>query len=189
MDRFWPATITIAFAALVLGLMYLGWRRRARRDAALVPSHSAPADLGKELAAVDVFYVATTAHGVPLERLAIEGLGFRGRASVTVATAGVSLRITGESDVFIPASAIVEAAHATWTIDRVVETDGLVLLAWSLGTGGTGGGTSTGGSGTETIVDSYLRVIAPEDRARLIDAIHQISPAPFGAGNTTESEV
>jgi hypothetical protein len=32
-------------------------------------------------------------------------------------------------------------------------------------------------------------VIAPEDRARLIDAIHQISPAPFGAGNTTESEV
>jgi hypothetical protein len=184
-DKFWPATITIAFAALVLGLMYLGWRRRARRDAALIPSHSAPADLGAELAAADVFYVATTAHGVPLERLAIKGLGFRGRASVTVATAGISLRITGESEVFIPAAAIVEAAHATWTIDRVVETDGLVLLAWSLGSGGT----STRGSGAETIVDSYLRVIAPEDRARLIDAIHQISPAPFGAGNTTESEV
>jgi hypothetical protein len=188
-DRFWPTTIVVIFTALVLWLMTVSWRRRVRRDAALVPSHSAPADLGKELAAVDVFYVATTAHGVPLERLAIKGLGFRGRASVTVATAGVSLRITGESDVFIPAGAIVEAAHATWTIDRVVETDGLVLLAWSIGIGGTGSGTSSGGSGTETIVDSYLRVIAPEDRARLIDAIHQISPAPSGAGNTTESEV
>jgi hypothetical protein len=182
-DRFWPATIVVVFTALVLWLMTASWRRRVRRDAALVPSHSAPAELGEELAAVDVFYVATTAHGVPLERLAIKGLGFRGRASVTVATAGVTLRITGEADVFIPAGAIVEVAPSTWTIDRVVEKDGLVLLAWSLGSG------ASADDGTETTVDSYLRVIAPEDRARLIDAIHQISPAPFGAGNTTESEV
>jgi hypothetical protein len=168
----------VAVAVLVLLLMVAGWRRRVRRDAGLVLSHDAPTDLGDELATIDAFYVATTAHGTPLERLAIKGLGFRGRASVAVATEGVTLRITGERDVFIPAGAIEEVANATWTIDRVVEKDGLVLLAWSLGN-----------AGAPTIVDSYLRVIAPEDRTRLIDAIHQISPAPFGAGNTTESEV
>jgi hypothetical protein len=174
----------VAVAVLVLLLMVVGWRRRVRRDATLVPAHTAPADLGDELATVDAFYVATTAHGQPLERLAIAGLGFRGRASVTVTTAGVTLRIAGESDVFIPAGAIAEVANATWTIDRVVEKGGLVLLAWSLGTADTGTD-----AGTETVVDSYLRVIAPEDRARLIDAINQISPTPSGAGNTTESEV
>ncbi|MDQ1575497.1 MAG: hypothetical protein QOH55_647 [Microbacteriaceae bacterium] len=186
MDRFWPTTIVVVFTALVLWLMTVSWRRRVRRDAALVLSHDVPTELGDELATVDAFYVATTAHRVPLERLAIKGLGFRGRASVRVATAGVVLGIAGESDVFIPAGAIVEVANATWTIDRVVEKDGLVLLAWSLGGAST---PSTGDAAPETIVDSYLRVIAPEDRTRLIDAIHQISPAPFGAGNTTESEV
>jgi hypothetical protein len=75
--------------------------------------------------------------------------------------------------VFIPAHVIDSVATANVTIDRVVESDGLVRLSWHI----------TAGSGSGPLVDSYLRTIDPGDRAKLIAAVNIISP------NATESEV
>ena len=75
---------------------------------------------------------------------------------MTVTDLGVILGIAGVPEAFIPVSALRRVERATWTIDRVVENGGLVLIAWTLG---------------ETDVDSYLRVAESADPGPLIDAI------------------
>ncbi|WP_159498731.1 hypothetical protein [Microbacterium sp. 18062] len=138
--------VMLGVAVLLIGLMALGWWRRTRRDRGLVaPSGAAPAD-ARWLASFPGLYVATTAHGTALERLAVRGLGFRARADLTVTDAGVVLHLVGQDPIFVARERIVAAEQATVTIDRVVERDGLVRLAWRLDDG--------------TVVDSYFR---PQD--------------------------
>lgn len=175
MDKLGPTLIIVAVVIVVFGAMWWGWRRRARRDAALQPTQAVPSDLGAIRADFDAFYVATTEHAKPLERLAIRGLGFRGRARLTVAEAGIIVAVTGEKDVFIPAAVVDSVGTANVTIDRVVETGGLVRLAWHINT--------AAGTGAGPVVDSYLRVVDPDDRARLLTAVRGIAP------EATESEV
>ncbi|MGN6501411.1 MAG: PH-like domain-containing protein, partial [Pseudolysinimonas sp.] len=66
-----------------------------------------------------------------------------------------------ESSVAIAADAILGAGTATWTIDRVVDADGLVFVRWLLGTTG---------------IDSYLRSANPD---RLVSALTELTaPTP-----------
>jgi hypothetical protein len=101
---------------------------------------------------------------LPLDRITIAGLGFRARAVITTAPSGIVLDLAGRGPVFIPTSAVRGVGRATWTIDRVVDTDGLVFLRWVLGT---------------TEIDSYLRSKDPD---RLVTALNtlnsQATPAP-----------
>jgi hypothetical protein len=159
--------------------MILSWRRRSRRDAGLTAGYPAPSETERELASVPALYVATTPRNTPLERLAIRGLGFRARADLRVTESGVWLLLAGESGVFVPAEAIDLLAPATWTIDRVVETDGLLVLGWRA--------FATGEDGP-TPVDSYFRIVDPAHRARLTDAIRTIAPRAEDPAGTTESE-
>ena len=147
MDRSALMGIVLAFLAVLLVLMYLGWRARQRRQASLATPHSAPAELGSTIGSFAGLYVATTTAGNPLDRIAVHGLGFRAKTVVIVANAGVALQIAGQDDTFIPVANLRELRRATWTIDRVVEAGGLQLLAWTLG---------------EVRVDSYLRMAQPE---------------------------
>lgn len=159
MDKLGPTVaIGIVFVGILV-LMVLSWRRRTRRDAGIAPS--AVAQTGPELVAADGFYVATTVHERPLERLAPTGLGFRGRARLTAFERAVSIAVDGSDAVVIPAADVVDATPATWTIDRVVERDGLLLIAW----------TAAGG----TVVDSYVRIVDADQRERLLGAIRRIS--------------
>lgn len=134
--------IVVAFLVLLLILMALGWRARKRRQSGVARPATAPAELGKSLGTFDGKYVATTSAGDPLDRIAVHGLGFRGNTSVTVAENGVLVHIDGTDDKWIPAADLRDLRKATWTIDRVVEQDGLELLEWSLG---------------DKLVDSYFR--------------------------------
>jgi len=179
-DKLGPTLIIVAIIIVVFGAMWWGWRRRSNRDAALRPTQTVPADLGAVRAELDAFYVATTEHGAPLERLAIRGLSFRGRARLTIADAGMIIAVTGEKDVFIPAPEISSFGTANVTIDRVVESGGLVRLAWRIGT--------AAGTGSGELVDSYIRVVDPGDRATLLSAVHSIAPAASDADNPTSSE-
>ena len=166
----WASTIIVALVLLlVLFGMWQGWRAMVRRAAHLTPSHDVPVELGAPLAAAATFYVATTAHEKPLERLAIAGLGFRAHGSVAVYSAGLVVAVTGAEDVWVPASAVIAVHPATVAIDKVVEKDGLLALSWNLG---------------DTLVDSYFRVTEPEKTGALFDAIESIS-----TGSTAESEV
>jgi hypothetical protein len=158
MDRTTSTTIVIALILLAFLGMLLGWRARKRRQSALQRPQPVPA-VGAAVFSAEVFYVATTLAGDPLNRVAVGGLGFRARATVEVVPEGVVLAIAGEPDAFLPKADLRGVQRATWTIDRVVEKGGLVLLAWTLG---------------ETDVDSYLRVVEPDDPAALITSISDL---------------
>lgn len=147
MDRLPIAIAILLVVGVVFWLLARSWRARMRRQADLGTLVSPPASLGRVAYTEDLLYVATTRAEAPLERIVVAGLGFRARAVVTVAAEGVVLELAGEDPAFVPASAIRGSGRATWTIDRVVGTDGLVFLRWSL-------------NGTD--VDSYLRSTDPD---------------------------
>lgn len=156
MDRVFPTVIVVVLIALVFIGMYSGWRSRQRRQASLSAMLPVPEDVGTELITLDLYYAATTIAGEPLNRVAVSGLGFRARATITVASAGIVLSLAGEPDAFIPTEDVLGVGRATWTVDRVVEPGGLVCVTWMLG---------------DTAVDSYFRVVNPPDPTGLIEAI------------------
>lgn len=174
MTREGALLIVIALAALLLGLGALAWRRRSRRDAGLAaPFGELPAGAVATMTAAG-FYVATTRHDEPLERLAIRGLGFRSRAEVTVTGAGIALDLAGQPRMFLPRASIDAVDLATVAIDRVVEPGGLVRLTWRAAR--TAPGDTAGGESGES-VDSYLRPQDTSARA-LAAAIAAVLPAP-----------
>lgn len=159
----WASTTLIVIVTVLIFVgMWAGWRARTRRDAALVPVHHVPEDVGSPVISTRVLYVATTRHGEPLQRLAIRGLGFRAQGTLAVHSGGVAVSVDGSDDVWIEASVIVSAEPAQVVIDKVVEKGGLLNLSWILG---------------DAPVDSYFRVFEPEKSAALYDAIDSITSA------------
>jgi hypothetical protein len=177
-ERVLPAALVLVLLALLLLGMWLAWRSRSRRDAGMSAGQPLPSGGIHPILATDVLYVATTKAGRPLERLAIRGLAFRARAELTLADEGVVLAVPGQEPIFLAAAQLRSARPATWTIDRVVESDGLIALSWRSG---------------ETDVDSYLRVIDPPQHSRVLSTLSslisaQASPAPTDSTTPTESE-
>lgn len=146
MDR--PALMAIVLALLVvlLALMVLGWSARRKRQAAVAAPSAVPESVGELVFTGTGRYVATTVAGDPLDRIAVRGLGFRGGVTLTVTTLGMIVALVGRDEFWIPAAEIRDQRRATWTIDRVVETDGLQLIQWNLG---------------GQIVESYFRFDSP----------------------------
>jgi hypothetical protein len=151
------AIVVCVFVVLV-GLAYLGWRKRKREQSALIaaPKPAPPyGELGKTFGRFEGQYVATTKAGEPLERIVVGNLGFRAHALVVVTEGGILIGIPG-SDVFIPAKDLRGQGTATWTIDRAVEEGGLRLVSWSLG---------------ETPVESYFRMNEPKAFANAVESV------------------
>ncbi len=159
MSREGALVVMIGVALVLLAVLAWAWVRRTRRDA----RYSAPVgelpEGAVETASFSGFYVATTRHDEPLERLAIKGLGFRSRVDVTVTSAGVALDLQGQPRIALTRDRLVDAAQATVAIDRVVERDGLTRVSWRID--------------DDTIVDTYLR---PQDASAkaLADAIRPL---------------
>lgn len=169
MTREAAVAVMIGVAVLILLAMLWGWRRRARRDSGLsAPLGEAPAG-AVTLASAGGLYVATTAHGAPLERFAIRPLAFRSRVTVTVTTAGVALDLPGAPRVFIAAERLRGTGRATWTIDRVVEPGGLPFITWRV---------TDPAVTDEVVVDSYFRV-QDGNAAALLAAITGLVPTPI----------
>jgi hypothetical protein len=152
------AAIVFAILGLALALMLVGWLRRRRSQRGIAGFADVPDDLGAVLDEAEVLYLATTRPGAPYDRIAVHGLGFRSRGAMTVAERGILLDLAGSPRRFLPAADLRGVGRATWTIDRVVETDGLLLVGWRLG---------------DEQLDSYFRADAP---AALVAAISRIVP-------------
>lgn len=161
MTREGALLVTVAATLLLIAVLVFAWWRRTRRDAALVaPASDLPA--GTPLrAGFTGFYVATTAHDQPLERLAVRGLGFRSRVDVAVADAGIALDL-GATRILIPRDRLVAVGQSTVAIDRVVEPEGLVRLDWRIA--------------DDRVVDTYLRLQDTSARSAA-DAIRPLLPA------------
>ena len=157
--------VVIAALVLFLVLIALGWSSRKRRQRAIAAPQQPPATLGTVLGEFPGLYVATTIANDRLNRVAVHGLGFRAKSTVVIAEVGVVVPIAGQKDTFIPRGDISEVARATWTIDRVVETDGLIMIAWRLG---------------ETAVESYFRAENPE---AFLAAATTLAPIPTERGS------
>jgi hypothetical protein len=157
-DRLLPALVILIVVAAIFVLLVRGWRARQRRQSDLGEPASPPVDFGAPEFTDDLQYVATTRANAPLDRITIAGLGFRARAVVSTATSGIVLDLAGRGPVFIPKAAIRGVGRATWTIDRVVDADGLVFVRWVLGS---------------TELDSYLRSTDPD---RLVTALTTLAP-------------
>jgi hypothetical protein len=167
MTREGALLLMVGIAVILLGLMAWGWWRRTRRDARLVaPTGEIPAGAAT-IGTFEAFYVATTVHDQALERLAVSGLGYRSRAGIVVTDAGVALDLTGAARIFLAADRLVSVGQATVAIDRVVERDGLVRLAWRIA--------------DDTVVDSYFRPTETSARA-LAAAIEPLVPSATPTG-------
>jgi len=152
--------IVLAFLVLLLGLAALGWFNRRRRQGGIAAPQRPPAALGVVLGEFPGFYVATTIANDRFNRVAVHGLGFRAKSTVVVTETGIVVPIAGQPDIFIPKGDITDAARATWTIDRVVENDGLTMVAWSL---------------ADTDVESYFRA---ENSEAFLAAASTLAPTP-----------
>lgn len=140
------ALLCAAFVAVLVALAVggvLARRRRQRDIAAPAPWIDAVPSL-----VVEALYIATTRAGDPYDRIFAHGLGFRGRTRVAIDPEGVQL-VADRTEVRIPADRIRSVERATWTIDRVVERGGIVVIAHELGTD----------------VDTYLRIIGDDREA------------------------
>ncbi|MEO7147442.1 MAG: hypothetical protein ABIW81_03170 [Terrimesophilobacter sp.] len=143
MDKVLPTIIVVAVILLAFVGMFAGWRARAARQRDIPRPPEPPTIVSESRAAADGLYVATTLADQPLERVAVRGLGFRSRATITVTDEGLILELTGQNPVFIASAAILNVDRSSWVIDKGVEPGGLLRIAWRLG---------------ETDVDSYLRL-------------------------------
>lgn len=148
--------LVLAFLALLLLLMFLGWRARRKRQADIPAPQAAPDDLGPVHGTFEGQYVATTKADDPLDRIVVGPLGFRAHAFVIVADAGIVVQIPGKADPFIPSHEARGIRDATWTIDRVVEQQGLQAVTWNLG---------------DTTVDSYFRMNEPKAFSNAVRAM------------------
>ncbi|NQX28549.1 hypothetical protein HQQ81_14470 [Microbacteriaceae bacterium VKM Ac-2854] len=162
-DKFLPTLVTIAIVLLIFLGMALSWRARRRRSAALAPEPVAVETLGAETAEVDAQYVATTVVEKPLERVLLPGLGFRGHAVLRMFEHGLVIEPRGEQPTSIPAANLRGAGVATYTIDRVVERDGLIAVTWA--------------PQGDALVDSYFRIQDAGQRAATLATIQGLVPA------------
>ena len=179
MDKWIGGLIALAIVAGAAWLMYRSWRRRTVRDESL-SSYPLPDSLGVPTLETESLYVATTPVGDPLERLAVQGLAFRGSARLEVFPEGVILRIAGESTTFIPADRLVGASTASYVIDRGVEPEGLVAFTWIA--------REAEPTDAPPRVDSYLRARYAGDAAKIIQAVNDIAAAPMASRPEHESE-
>lgn len=133
MDRGFLLALVLVLLVVLLALLPLGWYARRRRQKNVDAPVAVPESIGEIVGEFTGKYVATTASGDPYDRIAVHGLGFRGAVTATVTDAGLLLVRPGEPDTWIPRADLRRLERATWTIDRVVEQDGLHLIEWMLG--------------------------------------------------------
>ena len=103
-------------------------------------------------------YVSTVFSNNTLQRVMSHGLMHRGRAEIRVLSDGIQVLRTGERSFSIPQSLIVNVSRSNVTIDRAVETNGMVSVSWMLGS---------------TQVESNFRLNSDDDSEQFFDELIQ----------------
>lgn len=133
-----------------------GWRRRAHRYSPLTEALTYHEPTVAPSYQTTALYVATTESEDPIQRIPLGPLAFRAKCTIGLYPEGMGIQVPGQPAVLIPRADGLQAGVATWTIDRVVEPDGLLMVRWSLG---------------ETIVDSYFRIV-DGDVSRIVNDLN-----------------
>jgi hypothetical protein len=158
MTRELALAIMIALGVLLLLGMTLSIVRRRAQGRRMSPL-PLPSDIpGEDVASFHVLHVATTPARKPMERVWSAPLAYRAKTLLTTRSGGIVLSLTGEGDMGLPAESITGSGRGTWTIDKAVDPEGLIVITWSH-------------AGVE--YDSYFRSVdqPAEDVLGAIDAI------------------
>lgn len=150
-------SMMLALMVVALGLAGWGWYRRVRRHRPLAKLLRFETPSSEPRFSVEALYVATTEVDHPLARIAAGPLAYRSRASLAVHPEGVYVTLRGSNPLLFPKNKI-QAGLATWTIDRAVEPEGLMMVRWLLG---------------EQEVESYFRIVDGDARV-VVDAISSL---------------
>jgi hypothetical protein len=137
-------SMMLALMVLALAGAGWGWYRHIKRSSPLKAHLTFDVPDGEPTLSVRALYVATTKADDPIARVAAGPLAYRAKASLSLFPEGVVVKLAGSDALLIPGESGLQAGLATWTIDRVVEPEGLLMLRWTLG---------------DTPVDSYFRIV------------------------------
>ena len=151
------ALLLVAFASLV-ALAVRVWINRRNSQELVFEEPSAPFDSPVSELATG-FYVATTLAGEPLNRISAFGLGHRGKADFSISKAGLSIVRQGERSFAIGSESISSISLQQGTIDRVVESEGLISITWTLG---------------NSSVETSLRIVDKAQRASFYQALENL---------------
>ncbi|MBP2414409.1 hypothetical protein JOF48_003208 [Arthrobacter stackebrandtii] len=149
--------------AVVLVLMWLGWRGKLKRQAGVAELPPVPGGLGPAVISVPGQYVVTTSAGDWLDRLAVHGLGIRTPGTVHVHPEGVLIERKGAQDLFIARDAMTQVATAAGMAGKFVEKDGLVSISWQLADMEVDTGFRTTEAGAKRPLIEALQALLPED--------------------------
>ena len=127
MDKVIGGSIAIALIVGALLLMTFAWRARSRR-ASLIGHW--PLLESDSVLSFEVFYVATTHHDRPLERVALRGFGYRSFAQIHIHRDGLALALTSGDTLVMPSTSLRRIHTERVAIDKAVERDGLVAFDW-----------------------------------------------------------
>ncbi|MFF1829432.1 hypothetical protein [Paenarthrobacter sp. NPDC058040] len=127
------AVITVALILAILAMIGLGWRNRLRRQADVERLPDVPPQLTPATVVAEGQYVATTTAGDWLDRIAVQGLGIRTNAELSIHAEGVLFDRPGASPVFIPLAAVTDVRRDAGMAGKFVEKDGLLVISWKLG--------------------------------------------------------
>ncbi|WP_158892184.1 transporter [Amycolatopsis anabasis] len=134
MDRLWLTLAVVAFFALCVWGMWLGWRRKARSQSVQVPPFpSAPDNLGEPvLPPARGLYVSTTRAGHWQDRIVTRGAGLRTSATWRLYESGLEVERVGAPGFWIPAESIVDVRRDRAIAGKVMGSDSLLVITWQL---------------------------------------------------------
>ncbi|MCW1250334.1 hypothetical protein ODZ83_09115 [Acaricomes phytoseiuli] len=174
MERVGPALLLLIPLAALFILFWLGWRNRMNRQSALLPELPAVPELGAPQHSFEGQYVTTTTEGDWLDRIAARGLGLRTTADLEIhpgqeaapglGSAGVLIRRSGASDLFIPAQTLREMRTEAGMAGKFVERDGIVVVTWEL----------SDGEDRRQNLDTGFRLRRAVERSALVEACQEL---------------
>lgn len=137
MERTLIALGLFAFWALMIWLMYRGWKGRAKRQEVRIGElPTLPSDLGAQvLEPATGLYVGSTIAPSWQDRIAVGDLGYRATAELTRFERGILLERTGADPIWIPGPAISAVRAERGLAGKVMSEGGLLVIRWKLPSG------------------------------------------------------
>ena len=133
--RFWLTLLMVAVCVGAAALLLLGWRRRGRRQSDFPALPVAPVTDGELLAPpLTGVYVSTTVSGRWQERIVVQTVGRRAKATLELRTDGILVDRVGESALWIPQDDLLAVGTVPGVAGKVMGlADGILLITWRWG--------------------------------------------------------
>jgi hypothetical protein len=159
MQRNLISALSLTFFVLLVLVAARAVRKRAAKQGNLALS-STDELAGVEIAEANGLYLATVLTAEPLVRLMAKELRNRGKARLSVLSDGLIIDRTGEPSITITAQNLCSVSRSSATIDRGVESSGLLSICWMA---------------ANKCLTTNLRLAADDDTQELFDKISDLA--------------